>query len=319
MEILSTNNLKTSSFCHVSVMAESAQEMQISMKPLLDTGEGADLTLVCRGKTWKVHSSYLWPRSSWFKAVCKGGFKESETQRIELLEEEPSMVYRMLQHLYMQTYTVDLGLDRFWSRNDSWAKTRLHVHAQMYSLGDKYDLPGLKKEAARRFNEDIRIPGDSKSEILTLLSVVPIVYTTTPDTDRGLRNHVVRQVFQRYGIASKHFVEELDTALEIRQFARDIIVLHSKRSAKGKYAALAREMYRIWHRYVRPLLAATIASFPSAATLQARLLMLVTLICSLTVVIVLGFILQGYALTLLEQRYGPHSVWARHLARVNSN
>lgn len=229
------------------------------------------------------------------------------------------MVYRMLQHLYMQTYTVDLGLDRFWSRNDSWAKTRLHVHAQMYSLGDKYDLPGLKKEAARRFNEDIRIPGDSKSEILTLLSVVPIVYTTTPDTDRGLRNHVVRQVFQRYGIASKHFVEELDTALEVRQFARDIIVLHSKRSAKEKYAALAREVYRIWHRYVRPLLAATIASFPSAATLQARLLMLVTLICSLTVVIVLGFILLGYALTLLEQRYGPHSVWARSLARVNSN
>ena len=118
----------------------------------------------------------------------------------------------MLQYLFMQSYTVDLGLDAFWSLNDGWAKTRLHVHALMYSLGDKYDLPGLNKEAARRFKEDVEISGDDKCEILTLLSVVPTVYATTPDSDRGLRNQVVRQIFQGYDTASKHFVEELDTA-----------------------------------------------------------------------------------------------------------
>lgn len=181
------------------------------------------------------------------------------------------MIYRMLQHFYMQTYTVNLGLDDFWSSNDSWAKTRLHVHAQMYSLGDKYDLAGLKKEAARRFGEDIQIPGDGKYETtLALLSVVETVYETTPDSDRGLRNLVVRHIFQRYGIASKYFVEELDTALEVRQFARDIIVLHSKRSPI-QYAAIAKELYRIWHRHVRPLLAAMISSFGAAVHSHARL------------------------------------------------
>ena len=110
------------------------------------------------------------------------------------------MIYRMLQHLYMQAYTVDFGFDAFWSLNDSWATTGLHVHVhvRMYGLGDKYHLPALKKEALRRFDQDVRIPTNSKSETLTLLSVIPTIYSTTPEIDRQLRNLVVRQVFQRY-------------------------------------------------------------------------------------------------------------------------
>ena len=172
------------------------------------------------------------------------------------------MIYRMLQHLYMQAYTVDFGFDAFWSVNDSWATTRLHVHAQMYGLGDKYHLPALKKEALRRFDQDVRIPTDSKSETLRLLLVVPTIYSTTPETDRQLRNLVVRQVFQRHHIASKYFVEELDTALEVRQFARDLIVLHSKRPTVDNSALT--QAYVIWHRCVRTLLA-VVTPFQTAA------------------------------------------------------
>ena len=180
------------------------------------------------------------------------------------------MMLRMLQHLYMQTYDVDLGHDPLWCMNDSWATTRLHVHAQMYSVGDKYDLPSLKKEAARRFGEDVRIPGHSKRETLTLLSVVQTVYQTTPDSDRGLRDLVVQHIFPRYGKASNHFIEELDNALGVRQFARDIIVLHRKR-APIDYNTIAQEAYRIWHRHVTWLRAATISSFRNIAHLHARL------------------------------------------------
>ena len=202
------------------------------------------------------------------------------------------MVYRMLQHLYMQTYMVDLGLDgldRYWSL--------LHVHAQMYSLGDKYDLPGLKREAARRFTEDVKIPADCKSETLTLLSIVPIVYTTTPDSDRGLRNLLVRQIFERYNTASKHFVEELDKALEVRHFARDIIVLHSKRPAID-YATLAKQLHLIWNRYVRTPLAATISSFPNSAALRASLQATIThsgwVICFLLATLLFCYVLFGH-------------------------
>lgn len=247
--------------------------------------------------------------------------QEAESQRIELPEEEPSMVYRMLQHLYMQTYTVNLCLDGFYSVNDSWAKARLHVHAQMYSLGDKYDVPSLKKEAARRFVEDVEIPRHSKCEIPTLLSVVSVVYVTTPESDRTLRDVVVRQIFQRYDTASKHFVEELDTALEVRQFARDIIVLHSKRPSM-EYAVISKEVYRIWHCHVRPFLVATMSAFPSATALRARVLAtgvtLGALICLYLVALMFVSILKGYLVIILrgqfetfEQRRDSFNCWAR--------
>lgn len=162
------------------------------------------------------------------------------------------MIYRMLEYLYMQDYSVDLGFDPFLSANDSWAKTRLHVHAQMYSLGDKYDLAGLKKEAARRFINDIAIPRDKKGETLTLLSVIPTIYTTTPDSDRGLRDLVARHVFQRYDIASKHFIKEIDAAFGVPQFARDIIVLDGNRPPIDT-AALTKKLHRHWHRCLQTL------------------------------------------------------------------
>ena len=180
------------------------------------------------------------------------------------------MIYRMLEYLYMQDYTVDLGFDPFWSVNDSWAQTRLHVHAQMYSLGDKYDLPGLKKEAVRRFINDIAIPGDKKRETLTLLSVIPTVYTTTPGSDRGLRDLVARHIFQRYKIASKHFIKELDTALKIPQFARDIVILDRIRPTID-ITALTKKLHRYWHRCLQTLRTAA-TSFSTAAAFRTRVL-----------------------------------------------
>ena len=181
------------------------------------------------------------------------------------------MIYRMLEYLYMQEYTVDLGLDPFWSVNDSWAQTRLHVHAQMYSLGDKYDLPGLKKEAARRFINDTAILGNKKRKTLTLLSVIPTIYTTTPDSDRGLRDLVAQHIFQRYKIASKHFIEELDTALEAPQFARDIIILARNRPAID-ITALTKKVHRHLHGCLRTLRTAATSSSSAAAAFGTRVL-----------------------------------------------
>lgn len=225
------------------------------------------------------------------------------------------MVYRMLQHFYLQAYTGNLGLDPFWSRNDSWAKTRLHVHVQMYSLGDKYDVPSLKKEAARRFGEDVRIPGDRKRETRTLLSVVRQIYTTTPASDRRLRALVVQHIFQRYDTASKHLVEELDTALEVRHFAREIIALHRERPTMRETAiAIASEVDRIWHRYVRPLLAATISALPTAASLRARLLAagmaIGRILCTCMVGFLLFICLIGLVTMLVERTLASVSSWA---------
>ena len=226
------------------------------------------------------------------------------------------MIYRMLEYLYMQDYTVDLGFDPFWSVIDSWTQTRLHVHAQMYSLGDKYDLPGLKKEALRRFINDIAIPGDKKRETLTLLSVIPTVYTTTPESDRGLRDLVARHIFQRYKIASKLFIKELDTALKVPQFARDIVILDRNRPAID-FTALTKKLHRYWHRCLQKLrtVATSLSNAAAAAAFRTRVLAtrvtlngignfaaIVLLFCTMFVIffMLLGFFLALFLFSIAE-------------------
>ena len=210
------------------------------------------------------------------------------------------MIYRMLEYLYMQDYTVDLGFDPFWSVNDSWAQTRLHVHAQMYSLGDEYDLQGLKKEAARRFITDIPIPGDKKRETLTLLSVIPTIYTTTPDSDRRLRDLVAQRIFQRYRTASRHFLKELDTALEVPQFAKDIILLDRNRPAID-LTALTKKLRRYRRRCLRTLGRVAASFSNTAAAFRTRVLARITLngIGNLVVMILAGCIMLVIYIMLL--------------------
>ena len=68
--------------------------------------------------------------------------------------------------------------------------SKLSTHVQMYALGEKYGIERLKREAAWRFQENLkalRLP----SKPLGVLEVIPAIYTTTSESDRGLRDHVV--------------------------------------------------------------------------------------------------------------------------------
>jgi hypothetical protein len=63
------------------------------------------------------------------------------------------------------------------------------IHAQMYAMGEKYLIPDLKSHAKLSFSESIPyISGASLCEVITE------VYTSTPETDRGLRDIVLDAV-----------------------------------------------------------------------------------------------------------------------------
>jgi len=60
------------------------------------------------------------------------------------------------------------------------------VHALMYALGEKYFIPGLKDLAKRYFSETVVLQSGA-----SLGTSIHEVYTTTPDSDRGLRDIVL--------------------------------------------------------------------------------------------------------------------------------
>ena len=95
----------------------------------------------------------------------------------------------MLQHLYTFDYPghkMSIGDDE-----ESSHVSELHTHAQMYALGDEYDIPDLKEEALWKFEKAIEAMEGLSDELTDIIEVIPTVYETTPDGDRSLRDAVV--------------------------------------------------------------------------------------------------------------------------------
>ena len=115
--------------------------------------------------------------------------QEGHGKRIELKEQDPHLAARMLQHLYSFDYPghkISIGDDE-----ESSHVSELHTHVQMYALGDKYDIEDLKEEAVWKFKKAVEAKKGHGDELTTLVEVIPTVYATTPNSDRGLRDAVV--------------------------------------------------------------------------------------------------------------------------------
>lgn len=55
-------------------------------------------------------------------------------------------------------------------------------HANMYAMGDKYDMQGLKLKAKENFAACLTV------SIGDFITAIPVIYSSTPETDRGLRS-----------------------------------------------------------------------------------------------------------------------------------
>jgi hypothetical protein len=63
----------------------------------------------------------------------------------------------------------------------------LAIHASMYALGDKYQVEGLSQLAKEKFESCLHHHVHSED----FISAVQIAYSTTPDSNRGLRDSVM--------------------------------------------------------------------------------------------------------------------------------
>jgi hypothetical protein len=74
--------------------------------------------------------------------------------------------------------------------------TPLSIHADMYALGDKYQVAGLQYLAASKFKACLAHHRNSPDFITALQTV----YTSTPDSNRMLRDVVVQGFKDHFGI-----------------------------------------------------------------------------------------------------------------------
>lgn len=81
--------------------------------------------------------------------------------------------------------------------------SRYHTNAGMYALGDKYGIESLKVAAKRKFDEEWANTHPTPP-LDDLYNVIPYIWASTPESDRGLRDMVVSLAQHNTKHFSKH-------------------------------------------------------------------------------------------------------------------
>lgn len=94
------------------------------------------------------------------------------------MEDDPDIVDRMIDYLYRLDYD-----DQPNSASQKSSDGRLVINSLVYALADKYEIWSLKEIAKQKIAKLI----DKEWNDDSFLAALEIVWTTTPQSDRGLR------------------------------------------------------------------------------------------------------------------------------------
>jgi hypothetical protein len=125
------------------------------------------------------------------------------------------MIHYFYHHDYPSKSYTDVKDNHLTTANV--AKGVLVVHSKMYAMADKYQVPGLKALAVRKFQ------ADWSKTAAGLSTAIVIAFMSTSDTDQGLRQVIVRGLGRKLAIV-KHEVM-VKTVKEIPEL---VYALYSK-------------------------------------------------------------------------------------------
>ncbi|CZR56334.1 uncharacterized protein PAC_06222 [Phialocephala subalpina] len=161
---------------------------------LLETGLYSDLTIKCQGRIWKAHRNVVFLQSKPLAAHLSGAFKESETGEIDLPDDDPKTLDRLIQFLYKETFDDEPTFTGVLAANQD---SRLITCTKVYILAEKYDIPASKELAKSKFEKAIATDWNDGS----LAAILEMIYTELPEFDCGLKDVALK--------ATSEHIEEL--------------------------------------------------------------------------------------------------------------
>ena len=104
-----------------------------------------------------------------------GYLQEGKQGEITLEEDDPDIVDRMIEFLYRLDY------------DDQPSSECLTINALVYAMAEKYAILSLKELAKKKMGEAMK---KRDWGLETLVAALSVVWSTTPQSDRGLRDQL---------------------------------------------------------------------------------------------------------------------------------
>ncbi|XP_049945094.1 poly [ADP-ribose] polymerase tankyrase-like [Schistocerca serialis cubense] len=126
------------------------------MGALLESGEGADVTLVVGTSQLPAHSFVLAARSPVFAATFRNDTKEARSRRIEITDVREAVLRQLLRFVYTDE-----------------APQLASMAAELLAASDKYDLPLLKKRCEQQLAQGLSVDNAAATAVLAVLHSCP--------------------------------------------------------------------------------------------------------------------------------------------------
>lgn len=149
-----------------AMAATDVQDRSIAtdLKALLDSGDGADVTLVVGASQMPAHSYILAARSPVFAAMLRNDMKEALSRRIEIADVQEDVIWQLLCFMYTDT-----------------APQLSAMATDLMAAADKYDLPSLKRKCEVQLTRDLSVDSAATTALLAVLHSCPALESAAVD------------------------------------------------------------------------------------------------------------------------------------------
>lgn len=154
---------------------------------LFQTSSFSDCTIYSGHRVWHLHRCILSPRSEFFWRCFEGDFEEATSSTIEMHDDDPRILEKLLRWIYTMQLSEPQSKDHFWTEN-----------VQLYNMADKYGLGGLM-ESTRDIllDEALRCriqPSRLADSMTDYVEAIEMLYGDLPEQEEviTMRDRIVR-------------------------------------------------------------------------------------------------------------------------------
>ncbi|KAF2431162.1 hypothetical protein EJ08DRAFT_201291 [Tothia fuscella] len=158
------------------------------------TGIGSDLTVIWPGVMWQLHRTVVCGQVRKFEEMIQIRYQGMPPVLDLSSNDDSDAVFAMLEFLYKADYSLPIfkvNDDDDDNREDPPDFGEEEFHPRVYALATTYGIPSLRHLARLRFYDSINDFYRDCWDIPFEAHTAEIVYGTTSDGDRGLRDIIV--------------------------------------------------------------------------------------------------------------------------------